>query len=274
MAKLPTQLNPIYEAIERRPIVNELRPYLGFSIYGHQCANYLWLTFRWAYQEEISPRQQRLFNRGHNEEPIVVQDLENAGIQCKDVCKNQIEVVGFMGHMKGHPDGSCINIPGAEKTEHNLEIKTANDKKFSEFVKFGVQRSNPQYYAQSLAYMHYKEQTRTLFVITNKNNDERHYERIHHDEQEFTKLEERAIDIILSPLPMPKLSDRPEWYECKWCAAKEVCHHGSKPLRNCRTCSNSTLHDKGEWQCKQWPGKPIPVEFQRTGCQDGYSPLF
>lgn len=274
MAKLPN-VNLVEQAVEHSRVISEpLRPYLGYSIFGHDCANYLWLTFRWTYKQEITPRLQRLFNRGHQEEPIVVEDLEQAGMQCRNVTADQVEVVGFMGHIKGHPDGDVINVPGAENNEHNLEIKTANDKKFNEFVKFGVQRSNPKYYAQSLAYMHHKNQTRTLFIITNKNNDYRHYERLHHDEIEFQRLEERACDILLSPLPMKKLSERPEWHECRWCDAKAVCHFNEKPLKSCRTCEHSLLKDKGEWHCSVYPGRPIPENFQRTGCPENYSPIF
>lgn len=273
MPKIPNQ-NLIEQAVEHSYSIDApLRPYLGYSIFANPCANYLWHTFRWTYKVQISPRVQRLFNRGHQEEPIIVADLERAGMPCRNVTQNQIEVVGFMGHLKGHPDGDIINVPGAEKTEHNLEMKTAKDKKFKEFVKFGVQRSNPQYYGQSLAYMHHKKQTRTLFVITNKDTDYRHYERLHHDEEEFQRLEERACDIILSPVPMKKISERPEWHVCRYCNAANVCHGNAQPLKGCRTCQHSVLHPKGEWHCTEYPGNPIPVDFQRVGCEDRYKPF-
>ena len=269
MAKLVNQ-NLVEIAIENRePEEGKLRPYLGYSSFGAHCPNSLWHSFRWTYKKFISPRMQRLFNRGHQEEPIIVADLERAGMICYDTVE-QAEVVGFMGHIKGHPDGDVINVPGAEQNLHNLEMKTANDKKFKEFAKFGVQRSNPKYFAQANAYMFHKKQDRTLFVITNKNNDERYYERMHYDETNYEEMENRAIDIICSPVQMPKISTKPEWHECKFCDALEVCHFNQIYERNCRTCVNALIKEDGEWHCKVYDSGAIPIDFQRKGCADHY----
>lgn len=282
MAKIK-MVNATFEAIESGETEEPLRPYLGYSSFGHDCPNYLWLTFRWAYKRSITPRLQRLFNRGHNEEPIIVADLERAGMICSNVVRDgmsdkeaeaaQLECVGFLGHIKGHPDGDVINVPEAPKTLHNLEMKTANDKKFKEFFKFGVMRSNPTYYAQIQAYMFHKGQTRTLFVITNKNTDDRYYERIEIDKDHFIQLEERAADIIMATTPQSKIASKPEWFACKFCDAKEVCHNGVAYEKGCRTCLHSRIKDKGEWYCSVYPGKAIPESFQRTGCATGYLPL-
>lgn len=273
MAELPDTRLPIEIALETTPIPQELRPYLGYSQLGHECARYLWYSFRWCYATEISPQLQRLFNRGHQEEQVVVKDLRAIGVVCEDVLDKQAEVVGVLGHVKGHPDGRCTNIPGAEKTEHLLEIKTANDKKFNQFYRFGVERTNPAYWTQVHCYMAHQGLTRCLYIITNKNNDQRYYARIHFNKQVAEDAEGKALDIITSPVPLPKLSERAEWYECKFCNAKDICHHNTPIARNCRTCTNSSIHDNGEWHCSVYPGKPIPVDFQRAGCPDSYQPL-
>ncbi len=268
---------------EGPPLIELPRPYLGYSSIAHECANYLWHSFRWTYKKKIDIRIQRLFNRGHREEPIIVADLERAGMKCSNVVRHgmteeeedkaQITITGFMGHIKGHPDGDVINVPESPSKTHNLEMKTANDKKFREFFRFGVQRSNPVYYGQSIAYMHHKKQDRTLFIVTNKNDDSRYFERLHADEKHFTYLEERGADIICSDKPMPKLSEAPEYYGCRYCDARDVCHLGAKVERNCRTCINSRVRDNGEWGCVKFPESPIPVKFQETGCENEYRPF-
>lgn len=37
---------------------------------------------------------------------------------------------------------------------------------------------------------------------------------------------------------------------------------------NCRTCAWSTAKDDGTWRCERHDADDIPVEFQRTGCED------
>ena len=282
MAKIE-MINQVEQAVEHSGVIKSpLRPYLGYSSIGHHCPRYLWYTFRWVYTKEITQRLQRLFNRGHQEEPIVIADLERAGMKCSNVVRHgmteeeantaQVTCMGSYGHIMGHPDGDVTNVPGAEQTEHNLEIKTANDKKFKEFCKFGVQRSNPQYYAQINAYMHHKGQTRTLFIITNKNTDDRYFERIPYDKDNYLENEERGIDVITSSVPLPKISTKPEWHECRFCDAKDICHFNAPYEKNCRTCQHIRLEEDGQWSCFIYK-KDIPVDFQRKGCPDNYLPL-
>lgn len=275
MPELPSNVvNPVYALIEDKKMKTPIRPYLGYSMLGHACSRYLWFYFRWMFKVYLTPQQKRLFSRGDQEEPVVVKNLRDVGIVCTDVLEDQIELVSCLGHVKGHPDGTAVNVPSAEKTEHNLEIKTANDKRFKEMVRFGIERSNPEYSVQSHCYMGKKKQTRTLFIVTNKNTDERHYERIPYRKEIFEDAENRAFDIISSPVPPKGISTSPEWYECKWCDAHPVCHQGVRYERNCRTCSNVTIHNGGEWHCGLYANSgPIPEEFQRTGCPDEYRPF-
>jgi len=279
MAKIPYQ-NLTKHAVEDSRVINSvLRPYLGYSSFGEPCANLLWLTFRWTYTKSITPRLERLFNRGHHEEPIIVADLERAGMKCSNVVRDgmtdkeadaaQVEVVGGLGHIKGHPDGDVIGVLEAPEEEHNLEMKTANDKNFKAFQKAGIQATSPKYYAQANAYMHHKKQQRTLFVITNKNTDERLYERVHYDKDNFQFHEDRATDIISSSVPMPKISQRPEWFECKWCDAKDVCHSGQPYEKSCRTCVKARVMPDGQWWCNAYQAN-IPIANQRTGCERMY----
>lgn len=55
------------------------RSHLGASEIGHSCAKYLFLKFRWTFYKKHDGRQQRLFQRGHFEEPRFVQYLEGIG---------------------------------------------------------------------------------------------------------------------------------------------------------------------------------------------------
>ncbi len=269
MPKLP-EYDPVWIAIEQGEIPNLCRPHLGMSQLGHECRRYLWYSFRWAYLEYITPRQQRIFDRGHMEEPRIEADLRRVGVT---ITNQQAEIVGFAGHCLGHIDGEGENIPGAEKTKHLLEYKGLKDKKFVEMERFGVERANPVYYAQAQCYMKGRGLTRTLFVATNKDTEARHYERLHYDKAKAEELMSVAMDVIGTDIPPAKLSERVDYYQCKWCAAQDICHRGKPMLKGCRTCAKVEIHDNGEWKCGDHPEwGPIPVDFQRKGC-DQYRPL-
>lgn len=272
MAKLDFGKNPVELAIEGRLIEQEQRPYLGISSIGGECLRETWFKWRWFQDVNISAKLERLYNRGHQEEEVVVKDLNAIGVVCHDVLEEQGEVVGFMGHLCGHPDGWLENVPGLDQPAL-LEVKTAKDRKFKEFAKFGVLRTNEGYYAQAQLYMHYKELEVCLFIVTNKDTDDRYYEFLFHDKEYCEKMEDRALDVLLSVEPPVRISERPEWYQCRYCDMKEVCHHGQRPKRNCRTCKNAIIKPDGEWHCSIWPGRAIPVDFQRTGCADHYQPI-
>lgn len=276
MPDLPKSVNPIADAIESGEINDPLRPYLGFSSLGTECARYLFYTFRWAYTRTITPRERRLLNRGHHEETILVADLEKAGMSVSHCLNEQVEVVGLMGHGKGHPDGEVIGVPGAKDTKHLLEAKTAADKYFRPIARLGIQEAEPVYYVQSQMYMKYRKLSRALFAVTNKNDESRHYERIHFDQDRADRAEERGLDVIISVVPPPKISPQKEFYKCRMCDARGVCQSHERPERNCRTCANSTVRNNGEWGCSlpSMPDRPVPEKFQRTGCRDGYRPLF
>lgn len=85
------------QMIEGTLLPQKHRPYLGMSQIGHECERYLWYCFRWAFLEEITPRLNRLFERGHREEPEIVKALATVGIKCFD---DQEEVVAGFGHIK------------------------------------------------------------------------------------------------------------------------------------------------------------------------------
>ena len=179
MAKLPITIKLKTEAlIEDQELIESPRSYFGISGIGHPCARSLWYNFRWVTPRQFSPRVKRLLNRGHLEEPIVIKDLEAIG--CR-VHSTQKDLVTGHGHIKGHNDGIVDNLPDAPRTPHLLEIKTANEKNFNAIKKDGISIAKPEYEAQAQGYMKLLKLKRTLFVVVNKNTDERYYERVSFD---------------------------------------------------------------------------------------------
>ena len=258
--EMPQKLK-IEQVIENKIYSENPRPYFGISGIGAKCPRALWYSFRWVTKQENTAREYRLFQRGHREEPIIIADLELVG--CK-VHSTQVEVVTGHGHIKGHNDGIVENLPDAPKTPHLLEMKTANDKRFAQIKKDGIEKSNPEYAAQAQCYMKLLKLKRALFVVVNKNNDERYYERINYDSKQANQLLKRAYDIISTEVPPAKIGGA-TWYECKWCGHYDVCQFDEQPLKNCRTCYHGDIHDEGKWACSlkdEW----LSYDEQLAGC--------
>lgn len=284
MAILPNDNRlKIEQMIEDKVVQGEMRGYLGLSGIGKECPRSIWYDFRFASKKELSARIDRLFSRGHREEPIIIADLERVGVkvfnptECREMGypvvemengEEQVEVVTGYGHIKGHGDGLGIGIPDAPKTMHYLEFKTMAEKYFNSLKKKGIEEAQPVYYAQCQTMMRLLKVTRTLFIAVNKNTDERYYERLRLDNKEADNLIKRGTDIILTEIP----SNRNKTFKCNWCDHEGICFEQVEPLRNCRTCQYCDMEDEGKWSCsekekngkKQW----LPHEVQVVGCRD------
>ena len=113
-------------------------------------------------------------------------------------------------------------------------------------------------------YMHYFKLTRALFVSVNKNDDSLYIERVEFDAAVSKEYIEKGEGILLSELP-PGKQFTPTWYECKWCAAKEICHEGKEIDKNCRTCKYCDIANEGIWECSLENAR-LTTDQQRLGC--------
>ena len=288
MVMIPGRELHVKLMIDEKEHPNERRPYLGMSSIGDPCARKLWYGFRFASTPQINTaRQMRIFARGDIEEARVVGYLKDIVIEVYrpgkynshervelfgHIGEQQEEFIGFAGHSMGHSDGRCINVPDAPKTEHLLEIKTANEKNFKKYIKLeSVKEANPGYYGQIQRYMKASGLTRALFIVVNKNTEELYIERVHYDAEYADMLEAKETDIILSEQP-PEKEFPAGYFSCGWCPHNSVCHEGARPEQNCRTCASVDLHDGGRWSCGVTE-KDLDMEAQEKGC-DRYKPLF
>ena len=265
MAIIPKQ-DTLHEAIEGGLVKQESREYIGMSGLAGPCARKIWYDFHWSYDRMITKRLERIFARGSHEEPRIISDLQDAGIIIGFCLKNQIELVDSTGHIKGHPDGIANNVPGAEKTTHLLEIKTMNNKRFNDYVKKGLKITNPTYWGQVHMYMGEQKLTRCLFVVTNKDNEERHYERIKYDKDVHKECMSIGFNILTSEFAPKKIGEL-TWFECKMCDARDICHKGAPINRNCRTCKNVNIEQEGKFSCELY-GHWLDKEDQILGCGD------
>jgi hypothetical protein len=253
------------------------RAYLGMSAIGAPCDRALWYGFRWASPKTFDALTIKRFADGHATEAVAVARLKAVDtLEVHDVIPGTTRQFGFedhRGHFKGHMDGVILGILQAPKTWHVLEIKAVSDEKFKELEKakkevgekLALRKWNETYYAQAVLYMDYADLDRHYTVVCTAGGRRWMSVRTEADPAEAKRLRSRALNIIAADNPPPGVSDKPDYYLCRWCDHAAVCHEGAAPLNNCRSCLHASPADHGEWHCARW-NKGLDVAAQREGC--------
>lgn len=258
----PTVL-AIYDYWKKRGDSEPIRGYLGASIIGHECDRYLWYMFRGCVKREFEGRMYRLFNRGHREEAVFVEDLKAIGCEVHDVDENgnQFELSAIGGHFKAHMDGCALGVPEAPKTWHVLEFKTfggelGDSKDFDKLKWDGLKKIKPMHYSQVMVEMALSKMERALYLAAKKSTDELFSERVRYVPAEGKAILARAERIIKSIQPCERCTNRSDDYRCKRCDASVLCWGSSKaalpiPRVTCRTCCHATpeMDGNGRWSC-------------------------
>jgi len=275
MAKLPTKPTDTVALIYRSYELDAedcFRQHLGASLIGDPCRRKLWYSFRGCTKPAHPGRVKRLFLRGQNEEDTFTNDLRAIGCQVYTVDKEtgeQFRVSACNGHFGGSLDAAILGLPEAPRTWHVGEFKTHNDKSFKALCKDGVEKSKPLHFAQMQTYMHLTEMTRALYLAVNKNDDSLYAERVHYDKAIGEAMIEKACTIIAAPEPLERISEKPDWYECKFCDHHAICHQQKVPEVHCRTCAHVTCCADGTWLCEVGGGKDVlSYADQLRGCGD------
>lgn len=254
--KISLAIDSVHESAKEMP-----RQHLGASMLGHPCDRWLWLSFRWAVEQEFPGRIRRLFRRGFNEEATIIADLESIGVSVTDTQTK----IDFGSHLGGSIDGIVSNLPDS-KLKHVIEFKTHSLKSFNDVVAHGVKKSKPMHWAQMQAYMHGLGIHQAVYFAVCKDDDRLHVERVQYDHQSAIKLIERGKRIATADRMPEPLSTDPTWYECKFCSAHDFCHKTKLTKEvNCRTCAHSTAKESGVWECAKFESE-IPIDFQPQGC--------
>lgn len=237
---------------------------------GEPCDRRLWYALHWAHPEERHEgRVLRIFDNGHSREARLIEFLRAAGISVfdrSDETGEQFRVALADGWLPGSCDGIAHGVPEAPKTSHLLEIKTMKESRYRAWRRQGVKASDPKYWAQMQCYMHGLGLTRALFLVENQDTREIEIERIEYDPIAAAQIEARALRIAGSSRPPARISDKEDFYLCRFCPARVICH-GQETFaeRNCRTCLACEFRSADQQVCAR-TGAPLSVSEQATGC--------
>ncbi|KAF0136955.1 MAG: hypothetical protein FD152_761, partial [Xanthobacteraceae bacterium] len=134
--------------------------------------------------------------------------------------QDRVRAVG--GHLRGKIDGRTIGLPEAAKTEHIVECKSAKDESFKEVRKKGVKEGKPDHYATFQFYMHATGVDRVLYMMTNKNDEDLHLERVPYDAEFALRLVARIERIVSAQEPPGRVCTKPDDFRGRFCRQKEV----------------------------------------------------
>lgn len=230
------------------------RTHLGASSLGDECARKSFYGFRWFKQEIFSGRMYRLFQRGHYEEQIVVDNLIRLGCRVERFAPDGKQFT--FSTIKGHVGGSCdgkLWLPPVYGIDEPvlLEIKTSNDNNFKQLSKKGVKIHKPEHWAQMCLYGAAFGLNYALYTAVNKNDDTIHFELLELDKSLADSLLITAAHIVEGDSVPFKLSAIPTFYKCSGCVYHGVCHLGAEADKNCRSCEHAKAIDDAKWYCSK-----------------------
>lgn len=227
-------LEKMYRAIEDNH-KDEKRNYLGASIIGHECSRYLYYSYNHYPREPFKAKTLMTFESGYRSEDLAADRLRlipDIQLVTHDENGNQYGFSDFDGKFKGHYDGGIKGLVEAPKTWHIWEHKECNEKKFKEFFKLRNKHGykdvlynwNRTYYAQGQIYMHYTKMKRHFTTISTMGGRDYMSCRTNYNKQHAQEYVRKAQMIIEAEKPPQRISDKPDFFMCRWCDFKETCH--------------------------------------------------
>jgi hypothetical protein len=242
---------------------------LTARLLASNCERQGWYAFRWARDPKRFPGSIVRSNlaRQQNMDELVA-SLSDAGVKVQRVDPKTfmaIDVIAADGHYRQKITGTVEGLLEAPKTVHLLYADQQPAKAFAQIVKHGLAIGKPDRIPALQIGMHLLGLTRSYYLVRNKDTDELHSERIEHDAVHAMTLLAKAERIRDANQPAARVSDDPNWFECKFCPAFDLCHAGEFALRNCRTCLHSSPVAGGGWQCVRH-NRPIGIDEQALGC--------
>lgn len=208
------------------------REYLGASGIGENCARRIQYEYLGAEKDEgseFSARTLRIFHRGHQGEEWMAKWIRAAGFTLRT--EKQGRQFGFSDcddRFKGHIDGVLIEGPNGYAYPALWENKVLGSKGFNQLVKHGVAKAYPHYAAQVATYQAYMQlaENPAFFTALNADTMEVHLELVPFNMTLAQSCADKAARILAAcdhGETLPRASDDPESFVCRFCPFKGVC---------------------------------------------------
>lgn len=215
--------------------VDEGRDYLGASYVGRPCAREVWYQYNRYPRKPFDAQSLMRFDDGHRTEDLTAARLRMIdGVQLwtHDDNGKQYGFSAFDGRFKGHVDGVILGLKQAPKTPHVWENKACEDKKYNAFKKakqtYGEKQAlknwDENYFVQAQVCMHYLQLDRHYLTVSSAGGRDYDSCRTEYDPATASQYIDRAEKIIDADTEPERISEKPDFYMCKWCDFRETCH--------------------------------------------------
>ena len=203
---------------------------------GHPCERHCWYYYHMPeLRKPLDDVGHLAVNSGHRSEDVMAAYLRMVpGVELvtEQEGGKQIGFVDLGGEFKGHIDGIIRGLIQAPKTVHVWEHKDANQKKYNEFLKAKEKHGEKQalknwngiYYAQAQIYMHYMDIKRHYCTVSLAGLRDFDSCRTEYDKGYAEMLVDKAKRVIESPEPLARISEKPDFWQCRWCDFEGECH--------------------------------------------------
>jgi hypothetical protein len=260
-----------YEQTLERP-----RNYLGASEIGDECWRKLFYSFRGAAKRIISVSGIKAIQDGYQQEETTIKRLraiKGIDLHNDDGEGHQIGFELLLGHFRGHVDGIVQGLLQS-KVWHIFEHKAMNEKRFNELKKLiqekgekeALRNFDSKYYVQAQIYMHAFQLERHYLVASTPGGRDHISCRTEYNRAVAEGIIAKAQSIIFDNWNIPaRLSDKREFYLCKFCEHQGICHDGDFPLVHCKTCRYMEPIKDGKRQCLKHE-KEITEDVLFKGC--------
>lgn len=236
MVAIPPYGDPTIEAMKRKmeQKTREKRDYLGASLIGNPCARQIWYEYNGFYKEPFDADTLMNFEDGHRTEDLTAERLrlvDGVTLITHGADGKQLGFTDLDGKFQGHLDGIITGLYQAPKTPHVWEGKACAEKKFRELElciekhgeKDALEHWNENYYAQHQLYMHYNGLTRGYMTVAKAGGRGYITVRTEYKEEVALKYIDRAEKIINAKNPPPMISQKKDFFICRWCSFKDTC---------------------------------------------------
>lgn len=219
------------------------RNYLGASRLGVACDRALQYEYCHTPVDpgrEFPGKILRIFEAGHVFEDLAIDWLRKAGftLLAENAEGEQFGFSALEGRIKGHIDGVLLAGPDAVGLQYRAlwECKSLSNKSWKDTKRRGVTASKPVYAAQMAIYQAYMEQELpgisehpALFTAINKDTAELYFEAVPFNGELAQRSSDRGLRIIQATEVhelLPRISNDPTYYECKYCSWQDRCWKG------------------------------------------------
>lgn len=246
------------------------------SALGGPCVAKQWYGFRWVAKKGIPGKLARIFEDGNTYEPRIVEWLRASGwtVQDKDPSKigtkyEQWNFKALDGHISAFLDGIGSHPEFTEGVDVLIEAKSYNKRRFGELVRHkAVKAADYEYYVQICCYMEAYNLPWCVFFCVCKDDADLYIEVVPRDPDTATRAMRIATTVRDSRARPGRIAETPSYHKCQQCDFVDVCHLGSTPLRNCRSCVNAIATDGGKFGCATFneliPNEKHILEFALT----------